>query len=319
MNEKIETTVKPRLSTVRLRTWTLTLAIVITLGLFLLINVGFENRINFIDFAFIATIQIIVHCIYFPDGELYGMRDKAFVANRKAYNTKASKISQGGHFTALREYCKLEYEERQKQYIINECSAIGISQIEYAELKKRSPTEIDALAKEAFVYKIDDKEYILFLSKAKVKRLKKLLFSELPVERNAPETIMSAVENDSNKSIKDDSVRYKRKAYIHKLLMSTVVSLFIAFIAYKWKDGITPETFVQLAIYLTGVFATAVLSYSSGETCQRLHKNKFYIDLVNYIDGFNEWLTKNGIPIEPAESETAIEAENDSEELDGVE
>ena len=54
---------------------------------------------------------------------------------------------------------------------------------------------------------------------------------------------------------------------------------------------------------LVSMFSTAVLSYSTGETCSKVYKNRYYIDLVNFIDGFNEWCGEQPEP-EIVEEET---------------
>ena len=71
-NNKITTTIKDRANTIRLRTWTLTLAIVVTLVFYFLVTVSTKQEINPIDFIFLCLVQIVTHCLYFPDGDLYG-------------------------------------------------------------------------------------------------------------------------------------------------------------------------------------------------------------------------------------------------------
>ena len=43
---------------------------------------------------------------------------------------------------------------------------------------------------------------------------------------------------------------------------------------------------------ITTLFTTAVMAFTSGETCSKVHKSHFYLDLANFIDGFNEWNSK---------------------------
>ena len=57
----MEGKIKDRASTVRLRTWTLTLAILIALALYFLVQVGWNDKVNFVDLIFVATVQIMMH------------------------------------------------------------------------------------------------------------------------------------------------------------------------------------------------------------------------------------------------------------------
>ena len=116
-----------------------------------------------------------------------------------------------------------------------------------------------------------------------------MIFKELPVEPNHPETIMSAVENNGTKAVKDGSVAYKTHSYIRKALQAVVIGGIFAYIGYTVRDGIGIAEIAQIFMYLTSLFSTAVMSFSSGETCSKVYKSHFYVDLVNFIDGFNEW------------------------------
>ena len=122
-----------RVSTVRVRTWSVTLAIVISLVLYLLMDV-ITKSVDWVTFVFVATLQIVIHFIYFPDGEIYGTKDSSFKSNRKTYNENAVLINKNQLGKKMRDYCKYEYEVRQKRYIENECSLIGITVAELDEL-----------------------------------------------------------------------------------------------------------------------------------------------------------------------------------------
>lgn len=293
-NEAVDAT-RARLVSVRLRTWTLTLAIVITLIFYFLVNVVTRQTINWIDFVLLCILQIVMHSTYFPDGEIFGQKDKSFIDNKKAYNDKANDINQNGEFSKLRDYCKFEFEQRKKAYITNECSFIGITEKELEELKQKSEKEVKKLK----VYEAKEtvngveKSKIVFLSKTKRKHLLNLLFEPLPVEENHPETIMSAVENNGNKAIKDGSISFKIQSYIRKALTAVVVGGIFAYIGYTVRDGFGIAQIVSIMMHLTTLFTTAVMAFTSGETCSKVYKNHFYVDLANFIDGFNEWKKNN--------------------------
>ena len=293
---KYTKTIKDRASTIRLRTWTLTLAITVTLVFYFLVQVSTKQIINPVDFVFLCIVQIITHCLYFPDGDLYGQKNQSFIDNKTAYNDKASEINQHRRIGKLREYCKVEYEERKQRYILNECGAIDITIDELNILKQLGEKEIKHLKKYEFKYMVttedgsqEEQSKLIFFSKVKRKKLYDLIFKELPVEPNHPETIMSAIENNGTKAVKDGSVAYKTHSYIRKILQAVVIGGIFAYIGYTVRDGIGIAEIVQILMYLTSLFSTAVMSFSSGETCSKVYKSHFYVDLVNFIDGFNEW------------------------------
>lgn len=273
----------------RTRTWTLTLALAIALILYFAVQVVARDSINWIDFLFLLAIIMLSHSIYFPDGELFGQTGEVFTNNRTTYNGKASRINRLMIIGKLRNYCEIEYEERKAKYISNECGAVGITLDELELLKQKTKKEIKAL--EVWEVFEQDKEHskLIIFSKQNNRRLRKLLFRPIPVEKNNAETILSAVDNDMNKAIKDGSVTFKKKAFLRKFLMATLVGGLLAYIGYTFRDGFGFEQIVQIFIYLTSMFSTSVLAFNSGETCSKVHKNLFYVELANYIDGFFEW------------------------------
>ena len=133
---------------------------------------------------------------------------------------------------------------------------------------------------------------MIFFSKLKRHKLYKLLFAKLPIEENCPETIMSAVENDGNRAIKDGSVTFKAVSYTKKIFMAVVVGGIFSYIGYTLRDGIGLVQIISICMYLTTLFTTAVMSFTSGEKCSKVYKSNFYIALANFIDGFNEWDNK---------------------------
>ena len=276
-----------RVKAVRLRTWLVTAVIVVTLTLLLFVNFGW-SEFSLVDFVCLSIIQIMAHVSYFPDGESFGTTDPLFIKNKEAYNSKANAINENRETAKLREYCDYEYEERKRRYIQNECGAIGITYDDYMLLKLKSREEIRVIKS----FEQDGK--IVFFTPPRRKRLYRLLFKKLPIERNNVETIMSAIENDGFSALHDGSTKYKLVNYILKLLKVTLWGGFLAFIGYSAKDGITIETVVRMTTYLSSLLITSVTSFSAGEIGQRIYKRHFYVDLCNYIDGFNEWLdTKN--------------------------
>ena len=272
-----------RWKAIRLRTIILTLMIAVALVLYLLVNVITKQKIDFVDFIIVATLQIVTQGAYFSDGELFGQQDKAYISNCDAYNEKATEININSKFSRLREYCEYEYQNRKKEYIIKECSFIGITQEELETLNKNNEKEIKKLKS------IELNGRLVHLTKTKKQHLYKLLFCEIPVQKNQPETIMSAIKNNGYKSIKDKSVSFKNVNRIATYLKAFIIGGFLAYIGYTAKDGFGIEEIVKLAMFFGTIVTTAVTSFTGGETSTRVYKNQFYIELSNFIDGFNEW------------------------------
>lgn len=294
MNEtinKLGKQVAPRALAVRTRTWTLTIAILISLALYIVVNVTTRQTINWIDFVLLSIMQILVHSMYFPDGDIFGQKSDTYKENKKAYNDKADRVVEQEQAEKLRAYCEWEYEQRRERYIKYQCGLIGITLDELETLKEMTEREIKALVKWETKKKIGNEEkiFIVQFSKAKRKILHDLIFKPIPVEKNHYETIMSAVENDGTHAIKDNAVAYKRRAFIMKIFGAIVIGGIFAYIGYTFRDSFGFAQVVQLCMYLTTLFSTAVMAFTSGETCSKVHRTNFYKDLANFLDGFNEW------------------------------
>lgn len=277
---------KERIKSVRARAWSLTSALLIALVAYLFVNVVLEQHFSIVDFVIVSTLQILAHGTYFPEGELFGQTNKEYIANRALYNSKATEICNKKRIHALREYCVVEFEERKTRYIQKECTAIGVTVDEFEELKKKTKKEI--MQMKSII--TDDK--ILILTWQRKKRLIKLIYGRLPIGYNRPETILSAIDNTGDNELQDQAVRFKRRRYAKKISRVLIWGLFLSFISYSVKDTITIADIVRIIVYAVSLFSTAVTSYSSGETCSKVYKNRFYIDLANFIDGFNEWVEK---------------------------
>lgn len=286
---------KVKLKVIRLRTWSLTLVLFTTIILYFALYIGFSWRFTsrtLIDISFLAILQILSQCLYFPEGDLFGQRDKTYIANKDYYNKNATMIVRDGHITKLREYCKFEYEERKKRYIIGELSKINLTEYEYSLFKEFKPKEFKRI--QELKYMQGEEEKVIILSRLRKKVLYALLFKELPVKENQPETIMSATEKDIYKGIKDGSVTYKKVSYGRRIFQSVFIGTFLGFIGYTvMGKGNVQERIMQAFVYICSVLSTCVIAYNSGENCSKVYKNAFYVDLSNFIDNFFEWRAKN--------------------------
>lgn len=275
-----------RVSSVRARTWTLTLAILVALILYFLVSVVWKDSINFIDLLVSATIQIIMHVTYFPDGEIFGTRDKKFTSNKDAYNKLASEINEKRQVGKLREYCDYEYEQRKERYIKTKCGAIGIT-LEELELFKSVPPK-NLKSKEYDSFKVGE-DKVIYLTKRKRKVIYDLLYNEIPIERNSADTILSCIETNFTKAIKDTSGAFKNQTHIKKIFSALVVGTFLAYIGFSARQGEIFFLVVKVVMHLVSAFTTAVLSFSKGETCTKINKNNYYIELCLFLENFKEW------------------------------
>lgn len=275
--------VKLKTQSIRLRTLSLTILIIFALCFYVVVNVTTNQSFNWIDFAFVCMIQIISFGLYFSEGEVFGQKDKGFLANKEAYNTNANDVNINGEFSELREYCEFEYQERKNRYVVNQCGLIGITPDELEIFKAMSGEQIKKLTSHEYNGKIK------FFTKKQVKLLYKLIFEPIPVQKNQPETIMSAIENDGTSKIQDGSIPFKRHEFTKKILVVLVVGLVFGYVGYTLRDGFNLAKFVQIFMYITTLFTTAIMAFSNGETCQKVHKSHFYLELNNFIESFKEW------------------------------
>lgn len=290
--ERLKKEANSRAHAIRLRTWSLTIAIIVTMIFYFLVQVATRQAISIIDFVIICALQIITYSAYFPDGELFGQQSPVFIKNKALYNERASLINKECMVGKLRDFCEYEYEKRKREYIETQCGFIGITIEELEDIKHQFGTkqQIRTLEKIEIKSKAHDgKSRLVFFDRPKRKILYGLIFKEIPVERNHPETIMSAVEYSGIEALKDGSIRYKNRAFLRKILSAIVVGGAFAYIGFTVRDGFGIAELTSILMYLTAIFSNAVMAYSTGETCSKIYKNQFYIKLINIIDEFLEW------------------------------
>lgn len=300
---------------IRVRTITLTLLVVVVLIFYLLVQASFKDAVSWIDFIILTAITIIIHFTYYPDGELRGQQDERYITNCIAYNDKAELINTKRQIFNLTEYCKVDFDNRKKAYVETHCGYLEIT----PEILKfiRGNYSIKDIKKSEYIYLDEEQTKKYFLSKYKTRTIIKLLFKELPIGYNYPETILSAKETDGSKSIQDGSVKFKWVTNTTKIITALLLGLILAYIGFSTKDSFGLDDGCRLAMYLTSMVATAVFSYSSGEKSMKIFKCNFYIALSNFIERFFEWLleTKN-IDIntytykQPVEDEKVLKIEN---------
>ena len=273
--------------TFRIRTIILTIVLIASLVFYFLVSTFFRETLNWIDFIMLASVQIITHFLYYPDGELNGANDETYVSNKKAYNDKANNVNQNRHVKLLDEYTKVDFITRQRTYIETQMGHIGLDYNDYVYLKEH----VDLINLKAKTLEVNGR--LIALRHYNKKVLKNLLYKKLPVEINSVNTIMSANENVVEQKIKDKSKVYTFVMHAKKILFATVIGAFLAYIGYTKKENFGLEDFVMMAIDLTSIVATAVLSYSSGERATKVYKCEFYIDLSLFLDTFAEWLMRD--------------------------
>ena len=284
--------IKSRVASVRLRAIVLTTGIIVGLILYIFVNLLTKQAMSWIDFCLLVVLQYLVYVTYFPEGENYGAKDSTYQKNKDAYNIKATAVNEEHKINKLREFCKVDYQRRLKAYVENECGALDITLDELEQLKKLDEQQIKHLKKYSFKAPTKDNpdgEKIVMFSRHKRKRIYNLIFKPLPVEENHPETIMSAVENNGFKAIKNASTPFKIRSYIFKALQVVLTAVILAYIGYQARDGVGIEEVFRMFMYLFTIVANATTAYTTGETCTKTYKSRFYLELANFIDEFREW------------------------------
>ena len=286
--------VKARVKIIRLRTWTLTITITALLILYIFVTLAINSKIEWIDFAITAGIQISTHFAYFSDGERYGQTDDDYVKARQSYNDNAARIMAESTVEELREYCEVDYGQRKKDYISDACGAIGISVAEFEEISKLPEKEIRKIKT------FESKSRIVYFDRAKRKALVKLIFGKNPVEKNQPATILSAVDRDYVTAIKDGSNFYRKATHATKLFKSIVIGGILAYIGYNMRDGLSYAAVIKSCVFIGSMITTAVSSYIAGEKASREYRKQFYLELALFIDAFFSWVGLKK-PIESAD------------------
>lgn len=281
-----------RVASVRLRAIVLTAGIIMGLILYIFVNLIAKSAMSWIDFCLLIVLQYLVYVTYFPEGENFGERDEKYISSKDAYNTKATAVNEEHKMNKLREFCKVDYQRRLQTYVETECGALDITLEELEQLKKLPEEQIKHLKTYTFKFPTKDNpdgEKLVIFSRHKRKRIYNLIFKPLPVEENHPETILSAVENDGSGAIKDYSKKFKAGNYVLKLFLVIITAVILAYIGYQARDGVGLEEVFRMFMYLFTIVANATTAYTTGETCTKVYKKRFYVDLVNFIDEFREW------------------------------
>ena len=286
-----------RIQAVRLRTWVISITILISLGFWLVLKVTTRDSISWIDFVMLCIIQMLGHFAYFPDGELYGQTDETFKANRNQYNKLADQINNDRKFEQLREYCAVEYEERKQNYITTMLGYVGITEKEFEEIKLKDAKEIKKIEDLTITENVNGEEQtrVIHFNKKKRKILYDLIFKPIPVQRNEAGTIVSGKEIDSTRKVKDETKSERARMHISKLMKIATIGLLLAYISWNVRDNFGWGDVARLVTFTSSLLTTAIMSFTSGERLQKVYKNAFYIDLVQFINRFQEWETKHHV------------------------
>lgn len=296
--EKLEYSVvsgaSARMKVIRLRTWAITITTLALLVFYIFITLGLNETISWIDFAITAAIQLTSHFSYFYDGERYGETDKLFLSARDDYNERANRVlnAEGvGDQEDLREFCKWDFESRKKEYYTVECGKLNsLSLAEFDVLRQMGKEEIKGLEE----WEKPSGEKIHFTKKQRA-RLAKLIFNPCPVRPNEPSTILSAVDADPTKNIRNGQKGAEKFAHGKRLFMTFGVSIFIGYLAIGTREGSLFSGIVRAAIFIGTLIMSSVSAYIQGERATKEYKKNFYIELTTFLSRFQSWIarTKN--------------------------
>lgn len=269
----------------RVPTILFTFLMVATLVIYFLVSVSFGSTLDVPNFVILATMEVVTYYLYFPDGQLKGQTSERFINNKSSYNAKASKVNQKRQIKNLQEYCIVEYRDRIKEYVETQMGYCDLDYADYLFLKDTLSYERFKKSKELNV-----NEKMIYLDKSKKKRLKKVLYSKLPIDANNSRTILSAVETNSQSAIHDSSKKDKAFSQVRMALKVLSIAFFSGYMLVTAKDGFNLTTVAMFVLDLFAIMVVAITSYMQGEINQKTHKANFYMDLAIFLDNFYEWL-----------------------------
>jgi hypothetical protein len=272
--------IKEELSTIRHRAWAFTGMLIVTIISYLIVNVFFKDALNIADVIIVLTFQIAVIAIWFPEGEAKGECTTAFISNRKNYNERAENIIVQGKIERLADYCEYEFLERCKNFKQSILSKFGLTIQNYQDVKT--------------------------LTKKQIKTIRKMEKQVFGIKPNNVRTIMCGVEIDYRGAISNGSDRAKKLAFINQFAVSLIFSTVLGYIGYS-AHSISLEDVIRAFFYISLITYRLIAAYRHGYENITIRKNKFYVDLINFINCFWEW-DKN------IKKEVANEPRNDTAE-----
>lgn len=285
--------VKSRAVSLRLRTLILTGMIVLMLILYCIVQLVLNQRINVVDMIIIGIIQTLSFSAYYPEGQLFGGKDKTYNINKASYNKKANFVNNNQMQGKLAEYCEYDFEKRKKEWYLNECGNLGITIDELDDIKQAyKEKEVKRLESITFTRKKNnkDEDVVVHFGRAQRKRLHALIFKPCPVEKNEADAILSACEIDRKKHIKDTSLTdtaTKRMGFAFKAIL---MMIFIGYLGYVLRDGFSFANIMQFFMFFGTMVSTAVTAHTQGEDNVKVHKNRYYVELSTFLDGMFEWV-----------------------------
>lgn len=284
--------VKNRAINLRLRTLILTGLIVLMLILYCIVQLILNQRINIVDMIIIGIIQVLAFSSYYPEGQNYGEGGAVYLANKKSYNIKANYTNNHQMQEKLADYCEYEYQKRKKEWYENQCGALGIT-IAELELIKQSYTEAEIKKLESVIVKRavngEQQDVTVHFGYKHRKRLHRVIFCPCPVEKNEPDAILSACEINREKRIINGALTNTSNNIKVFIVRAIMMMLFIGYLGYTLRDGFSFANIMQFGMFFGTMVGTAVTSYSQGENNIKVHKNKYYVELSNFLDGFFAW------------------------------
>jgi hypothetical protein len=254
--------IRDELSTIRHRAWAFTGMLTITLISYLIISVFFKDTLNIADVIIALTLQMAVMAIWFPEGEAKGECTTVFISNRKTYNEKAETIITRGRIESLGEYCEYEFLERCKNFKQSVLTRLGLTVQNYKDTET--------------------------LNKEQVKAISAMEKKVLQIKPNNERTIMCGVEIDDTEAVGNSADRAKKLAFINQFVVSLVFSILLGYIGYT-THSIGFEDIIRALFYICLIAYRLIAAYRQGYENITIRKNKFYVDLINFINCFWEW------------------------------
>lgn len=273
---------------------------VIIIGLVFLsfVKIGASPRFDtnfWITFATNFGIMVLITSMWYPNAKQKAeMKDKHYIAQRKAYSLLMNQVSTTNNFKGLNNFCEFATERNRTDKIKFKLQAINVDYNDYL-LYKECPNEVDKDIK---------------FNKKQKKRLKKLIYNGVKVKNINPTSITTGIKKiKSHYDVTSGESKYDTWKITSKMIISVCCSVFMAIIIFT-AGGFNWETVAQLCTWIMLVGWNCVTSYRTGYRAVSVYRADYYMKLRTFLEEFvgSEYFIReeNKVIVIPARNEEEV-------------
>ena len=244
-----------------------------TLAIVSFIYVQFDIAIK-LDAGYIIRVvlslalQILLICIWIPEGKKNGEKTESYKANKEYINSEIGLISSKRLYKPLDDFCEWATQQNILAYIIDKCNKIHINYNRY-----KSDTE--------YANGLTDKE------REKVAKYeKKALTVVKPINANE----ITACSHLSAR--KFDTTNHEKTTETIGIVVKIIVSavMVICTVSFNVSQSKSfAEGFAELVFWLTVIAGTIYFSLSSGYNLTAVTRNDYFKRLADFFQRFHAW------------------------------